>query len=154
MADPVSLLACVLGTLEIGTRLTTALNGVLRTWKTAPAEILAIHNEISDLNIVLNYTRNALPSKTQHGENALRNINFREALLKEVDAAKEILDDIDNSISIFSAMQKIKRRVYWLKHNGNIEAKKGQLRSIRIRINELLSTYNVYVCFGSLTDAA
>ncbi|CAI4218969.1 unnamed protein product [Parascedosporium putredinis] len=53
MVEPFSVVASALGVMDVGARVSVGIVNVIRRWKNAPQDILDLHNEISDLRVLL-----------------------------------------------------------------------------------------------------
>ena len=118
--DPISILGTALTALEIGTRLTVALGKLIHSWKSAPLEILALHNDVSDLNVVLNQIRNALRTAE---DNPLHDEEFSAIVTGQLVLAKALMDELATEVGDLQLVRGPKRRLRWLRHGSAIEKK-------------------------------
>jgi DUF971 family protein len=139
--DPFSIFASVTTLLEVGLRASKELNGVIRIWKTAIPVIIALHNEVSDLNIVLDQTR--LAEGFVRAKGAKYDVGFLEALEHHIHQAQTVLGEINVLIREIKLQGKYKKKYTWLFKHTLARDLQQNLRDVRLRINELLVTYNV-----------
>jgi hypothetical protein len=149
--DPLSVVASVASLLEIGMRVSKELNGVIHTWKTAAPSIIALYNEITDLNVVLDHTRSA--QETVQAKGAKYDAAFLEAMNDNLRQCEKVMVELDTLVVELRSMGNLKMKYKWLRKNSVASEMQTQLRDIRVRINELLVAYNVLGAPLELIDA-
>jgi hypothetical protein len=112
---------------------------ITHTWKTAPLEILALSNEVTDLNIVLHYTKYACES----AKTVCANADLTEALEVHIQTARRFLTEVDNTLSQLAPMKELRKRTKWLQLSASLAVKKNELKNVRIRIRDLLQAYHM-----------
>jgi hypothetical protein len=137
--DPFTIIVGVLGTLDASTRLASKASKIIATLKNAPADILALMNELEDLRVVLNEAEFA----REKIENAAQgNPSLHSALRMELESARLEVDELEIILDNTWNM-KMQKRITWLRKQGNIEKRRAQLRNCRERLRDLLVTHNV-----------
>ncbi|KAK3321994.1 ankyrin repeat-containing domain protein [Apodospora peruviana] len=141
MADPLSIIAGVLGTLDASIRLAERLGNLVQGWKNAPTEIYALYNEISDLSVVLDHARTAQKTLVcaEAGERAGTDLGQLLGTAQNTMAALEgLLDEL-------MAIPRLKKRVQWIRRKSYIIAKKDELKEARAKITDVLVSHNISV---------
>jgi hypothetical protein len=139
MAEIFGVLAAVVGVLDVVTRVSMRLIAIKNTWKKAPLEILALSNEVTDLNIVLHYTRDAC----KRVKTGCANAEFTEALDEHIRTATLLLTEVDKILSPLPSMKELKKRRKWLQLKKSLIVKKNELNDVRTRIRDLLQAYHM-----------
>jgi len=141
--DPRAATAGFTSTLEYGMSLSFRTNAVIESWRNAPPLMCALHNEISDLVVVLDNTRAAaetavLDAKTKSGEL----LNDLERPLVEV---FRLLQAVDGLVGELLTARDERQRCKILSKNGRTASFQDRLRDVRITLYNCLLTHNVYV---------
>lgn len=139
--DPFSIFVSVATLLEVGMRASRELGGVIQTWKGAPPAILALYNEVSDLNIVLDHTRSV--GETIDAKGAKYDAKFLEALDDHLYQARKLLTELEILVLSLKDLSSVKKKYKWLFRNTDASGLQHRLREVRARVNELLIAYNV-----------
>jgi hypothetical protein len=140
MADPISILSGVVSLLDVSRRASSGLLALCRDLKNAPELILALSNEVSDINVVLsrmNDSRMAADSASK------QNLSFLTTLEYQFDKAKVLLSDLERLLRTLSQEKSRTQRIKWVLRKSNAEELKNQLREVRVKMNETLVSYNV-----------
>lgn len=150
MADPLSICSATLSIIDASVRLSGRLRGVVKLWKDAPAEILALQDEILDLSVVLGHARSASEDtsttaalRTAYYQHA-RNTNVHVDLERELRNIGDLLKGVDEFVSRLLEMRNIRKRWSWVKGSSAFAiAKKEQIREVRLRVSEIFTAYLV-----------
>lgn len=142
--DPISLIASVATLLEVGMRVSREMDGVIKTWSTATPVIFAIYNEVSDLNVVLDHMSHAWATVRDgpDGESKYQQ-QFLEAFNAGLEQAEALLEQLEKMVVELKGLGSLKRKYQWLKKNTVAAELQGRLRDVRMRLTELLITFNV-----------
>src|SRR3569833_150985 len=149
MADPFSLIAAAIGVLDVGIRTGSELASLGRAWLTAPDEIMAVQNEVSDLQAVLHHSTEALRSVPLGLAN--NRASFASALNAQLEQARALLDDLSLIVNKILAMTPKRRRAMWTRERSSVNGIRTKLREPRARIHEMLISHGLYV-FCRLRD--
>ncbi|KAI0439742.1 hypothetical protein F4803DRAFT_27368 [Xylaria telfairii] len=141
MADPFSILAGAAGLADVAIKTSLKLCSLVSEFKTAPALILALSNEITEISIVLervDESRKAVESlgDWQHDAGFLNDLNG------QLNNARTILGDLGALAAILSLGNSPAERFRWLRKKKHAAQLKGRLKAARERINELLVAHN------------
>ncbi|KAK1749751.1 hypothetical protein QBC47DRAFT_395262 [Echria macrotheca] len=137
MAEILGIIAAVAGLADVGVRLSFRLRNVVRTWVDAPDEILALNNEISDLATVLKFTEDTCQST----KSVYASEPFTRILEEYVNTASQLLNEIDDIATSLSSADKRKQKRKWVRLKASTIDKKEKLKSVRLKIRDLLVVY-------------
>lgn len=139
--DPFSVAAGVVGVLDSGIRLASGLRSLIETWRASVPEILSLHNEVADLNVILHRTEAARLGVllTATKQDAV----FAEALMDHLQQAESHLLAIEKLVAHVRSLVGSRRRFEWLRQKSRAERMKRDLRRVRVRINDLLLAHNM-----------
>ena len=137
--DPLSVAALVLNAIDVSAKVSGKVTRLAISLKNAPADILALANEIEDLRVVLHEAQGAREILEAAKKD---NPSFLEALCREIRHAQTQVDILDDVIDVALAANKARRWV-WVRQESHIARRKLELRQSRERIQELLATHNV-----------
>ena len=136
MADPLSITASIIAVVGAAEGITKTL-AKFKSIRNAPDELLALINEVSDLNIILSNVQSYIIHNTQKpqiSQEELQNISTL------INRAKEKLLELDQLIQYqlvkpesIPDRLKVSRRE-WLRARGTIEKLRQSLRDIRLNI--------------------
>jgi hypothetical protein len=146
--DPFSIVAFAATILELGLRVSGQMNGVISTWKTADPVILALANEISDLNLVLHHMSHTWHTVRNNAGGGAKggteyNESFLAALNDLLSHAERLLQQLEVVVLEVASLSKTRRKFVWLKRHGIAKDLQVRLRGVRTRATELLLAYNV-----------
>lgn len=139
MAEVFGIIAGVAGLADVGLRLTSRLREIRNNWKHAPVEIYALHNEVSELTAVLNFTRDAC--EHANTTNSIKGLGG--ALKRHIDSARLLLGYVETTMELIDSAKKGRKTMAWMKFRGEIMTKKEELKSIRLVIRDLLQAHQV-----------
>jgi Fungal N-terminal domain of STAND proteins len=139
--DPLSIIASALTILEVGTKVSKGLSEIINTWNGAPPAILALYNEISDLNVVLDHVSDA--QRTVKANGAKFDTQFLEALDEHLYQARQLLSQLETLVRELKDLSSVKKKYKWLFKNSEATNLQHRIREVRSRINDLLVAYNV-----------
>ena len=148
MADPLSITASIISIIGAADTVRRTLNKV-KTLKNAPADVLALHAEISDLTVVLDDVNFYIAdiSETEEASTISRRL---QCLAKLLDRAKTYVLDLD-SILHYQLVRngsldegfKVSR-VEWLRAKSTVESIRHRLRDVRQNIAMQMMSINSY----------
>jgi hypothetical protein len=139
--DPLSIVASIASVLQFGVSVSTGLGALISTWKNASPAIYALYNEVSDLNVVLDHAHRC--QETVALSATPLNAKFLASLSDQLTQARQILGKMEELVNQLVQLGGWKKRWKWLAKTNKATELKYRLRSVRIRINELLVAYNV-----------
>jgi len=137
--DPCSIAAGLIGLLDVSARLSGKARRIAHTIKNAPAQILALENELEDFRLVLNEVQQA-----QEQIIAARDVALPAVLSREIERAQRETDELEETVDLVTSTGK-NVGIRWLRKQSHIYIHKSRLREIRQRIQELLVTHNAFV---------
>jgi len=146
--DPLSIVASAASILELGLKVSKGVNGVITTWRSAAPVIFALHNEVSDLNVVLDHMTHAWTSIHAKSRDNKQDRHFLKAFHLQLDQAEDVLHQINREVQALRAMNSFKMKFKWLSRNSRVAGMQSRLKDVRMRLSELMLAYNVY---GPLT---
>lgn len=149
MADPLSITAAVLGTLDASIRISGKLGDLVQVWKDAPAEIYALYNEISDLSVVLDHARMARKSLVFADPGGKVGTDLGRLL----GTAQNTTTTLEELLNEMMALPRFKKRALWVKRKSSIATKKDELREVRSKINDILVAHNMWVSYSGYSLA-
>ena len=144
MAEVVGIISAVLGVLDVSTRGSQRLHQVVKAWINAPAEILALHNEIVDLRYLLDNIRDA-QAVVEVEADAQGNYGFVTALRTQLRRAEEHFQSLNGILDELSKIKKYRKKTKWICRERRVEQLKNGIRLVREHINNLLQVHNMYV---------
>ena len=159
---------------EVGIRLAQSLTQTIRTWKSAPDEILALHNSVAFLSLLLERVRQACvamgdyfasapasvtgsgtesgsySTTTDHSSNDKRipdrSPNFRDGLLEyQLRLATESLEKLIEFSARLSVGNKAVQRARWVRLKSGVVEETKRIRGIHGDIDRVLASYVAYV---------
>jgi hypothetical protein len=152
MADPLSVLASVVTLMGACSTIAKDSDSLIRKFKDAPDELLALSNEINDFQAVLSEIRNACLSHPQGNVPgpALVGHQLLMPLSDNVNRAREQLDDLGRFLT--SVTKHVDRstdlsvnRLEWVKRSRTLAKKRERLRETRLQIHFRLAANTAYV---------
>ncbi|KAM7193142.1 Ankyrin repeat-containing domain protein [Rhypophila sp. PSN 637] len=143
MAEIFGIVAGAAGLVEVGLKLSVRLRSLARTWNNASAEILSLHNEISDLSTLLHFTKSVCEESAHH-----LNLDgkFSDLINQHLNQAKSLLDQISHDLHILEVpeLQSPKRRkLKYLSLRSSLLARKNEANNIRTKLRECLQVYQL-----------
>jgi hypothetical protein len=138
--DPLSVAAFAVTVLQVGISVSVQINGVITTWKTADAVLLALANEASDLNLVLDHTYRAWQgiAECESQLPAARDETLSGTLASSLEQADTLLRRLQTLILDIGSRPRTRRRYAWLQRHSLTADLQGDLRNVRLRLTELL----------------
>ncbi|KAK4211496.1 ankyrin repeat-containing domain protein [Rhypophila decipiens] len=143
MAEIFGIIAGAAGLVDVGLKLSVRLRSLARTWNNASAEILSLHNEISDLSTLLHFTKSVCEESAHHLNLDGR---FSDLINQHLNEAKSLLDQISHDLHILEVpeLQSPKRRKWkWLNLRSSLLARKHEVNNIRTKLRECLQVYQL-----------
>jgi chromosome segregation ATPase len=140
MADPFTIVAGILSLVDVSARLSSKTRYIARTIKHAPAEILALGNELEDLRVVLHEVESCQEELSlMLKDRPAVHTSLVDEITKARDQVLQLEDVIDHVSSGEGNM-----RLRWLRKQRHIHDVQAELRKTRQRVQELLMSFNVY----------
>jgi hypothetical protein len=141
--DPLTIIVSAASLLEVGMKISKEVDGIIKLWTTASPVIYALHNEISDLNVVLDYMSHAWNAVNIKANGAKFDNHFLKAFNAQLEQAEDLLGQLDRLVTELRAASSFKMKLKWMKKNSRAAELQGKLRDVRSRLSELLAAYNV-----------
>ena len=134
--------AGVTSTLEFCMSLSSRTNTVIDSWTNTPSLMYALHNEISDLVVVLDNTRAATEAAVL--DNGKKSAELLDGLGGHLAEAYRLLKAVEKLVADLLAARDGRQRCRVLAKNGQAASFKDCLRDVRIRLDDCLLLHNVY----------
>lgn len=132
-------MAGVTSALDSSMSLSTNTNAVIESWRHAPPLMYALHNEISDLVVVLDNTSAATEVDTSR-----QHAKLLGDLEKPLAEARSLLAAVGNLVAELLEARDGKTRGRVLSKGGKMATFKDGLRDVRIALHDCLLLHNVY----------
>ncbi|KAK4225650.1 hypothetical protein QBC38DRAFT_482406 [Podospora fimiseda] len=139
MAEILGILAGVAGLADVGMKVSLRLRDIAQTWNNAPDEILALNNEVSDLIAILRFTEDAC----RMAKNIPADCTFTGAVEEHVKTAHRILEEIETVVILLKTTGGTNQKRIWVRLKQSTTEKKEELKAIRLKIWDLLQSYQV-----------
>ena len=138
--DPLSIAAFAATVLEVGIRVSGQVNGAITTWKTTDVVLLALANETSNLNLVLDHMYRAWQeiAECESQLPATRDETLSSTLASLLEDADKLLRRLQTLILDIGSRPRTRRRFTWLQKQSLAIDLQGDLRNVRLRLSELL----------------
>jgi len=138
--DPLSIAAFAATVLEVGIRVSGQVNGAITTWKTTDVVLLALSNETSNLNLVLDHMYRAWQeiAECESQLPATRDETLSSTLASLLEDADKLLRRLQTLILDIGSRPRTRRRFTWLQKQSLAIDLQGDLRNVRLRLSELL----------------
>lgn len=132
-------MAGVTSALDSSMSLSTRTNAVIESWRHAPPLMYALHNEISDLVVVLDNTSAATEVDTSRERTKLL-----DDLEKPLSEARRLLAAVEDLVAELLEARDGKTRGRVLSKGGKTANLKDRLRDVRIALHDCILLRNVY----------
>jgi hypothetical protein len=139
MSEILGLVAAISGVVDVGTSVGTCLRSISLKWKKAPVEIIGLSNEISDLKVLLEYTKDACKRFAAVCDDK----DFVDVLNRHMTVARRLLNQINDILEPLVRMRGFKKRANWIHLKESLMAKKEELQKVRANIKDLLQISNM-----------
>ncbi|KAI0424611.1 ankyrin repeat-containing domain protein [Xylaria sp. FL1042] len=126
MAEPFSILSATAGLADVSVRTSLKLRSLISEFKNAPALILALSNELTEISVVFERI------------NKSRQVCFLDCLGRQLNDARTILTDLEALTAVLSPGKPANKGFRWLRQKKHAAKLKSRLKEVRERINELL----------------
>jgi len=143
MVEPLSIAASALGALDVGARVSTGILDIIRKWKNAPHEIVALHNEITDLRVVLDqmvYAYQILSDGL-----AYQDAGFVAAVHDHLEKALCYLKSLQTFSMELQHLKGARRWKRWLGSQNEVNSMRANLNIIRTELSQLFLAQNMFV---------
>lgn len=128
--------ASVIGIVTAGVAIGKRINTIVKAWKNAPQEILALANEVSDLNLVLRTAEEALTERDACPSEA-------DKIISVVQRAKVAFDELDELSARYSRIIGLKNakkgRFVWIKEKTVVKTLHERVKQIRTEVVSLVA---------------
>lgn len=132
-------MAGVTSVLDSSMSLSARTNAVIESWHHAPPLMYALHNEISDLVVVLDSTSAATEVDTSR-----EHLKLLDDLEKPLAEALRLLGAVESLVMELLEARDGRTRGRVLSKNGQTETFKDRLRDVRTALYDCLLLHNVY----------
>ena len=133
--DPLSIAASIVGLIAAANQVAVGLNK-LASLRGAPAAVLQLNNEVSDLRLVLS---GAKPLLYKHDQIAASRGSGNPAVQLSIERAKKRLADLESVVlNRLMTRMGIIDRLGWLKEQDKIQAALVDLRTARLHITAMV----------------
>ncbi len=133
--DPLSIAASIVGLIAAANQVAVGLNK-LASLRGAPAAVLQLNNEVSDLRLVLS---GAEPLLYKHDQIAASRGSGNPAVQLSIERAKKRLADLESVVlNRLLTRMGIIDRLGWLKEQDKIQAALVDLRTARLHITAMV----------------
>lgn len=134
--------AGVTSALELGVSLSGRVNAVIESWHDTPPLMYALHNELSDLIVVLDNARSATEvSELSAGS---RPAEILRDLEQHLAGADRLLSEAEELVVELLAARDVRQRRRVLSRNGQTASLKDRLRDARVSLHNCLLRHNMY----------
>lgn len=145
--DPLSITASIIAVIGAAGRASEGALFIIRVWKAAPDEILAIVNELSDIQLVLRSANDTLNLTSSADKIPFLGEECSSGLVRMLNRAQEALQELaellyDKLLRVENVGEEIQvkfLRLRWVKERQNVRQLQTELRSLRANISALLS---------------
>ncbi|KAL1854016.1 hypothetical protein Daus18300_011606 [Diaporthe australafricana] len=139
--DLFTTMAGVTSLLESSVRLSGRTSAVIESWPKTPPLIYALHNELSDLIIILDNTRAATEVAIQDIEK--EHTELLADLEQPLAEAKAVLTAIENLVADLLEARHARTRWRVLSDHGQTASLKDHLRDVRVMLHDCLLLHNM-----------
>ncbi|KAI1423227.1 hypothetical protein F5Y12DRAFT_553733 [Xylaria sp. FL1777] len=141
MADPFSLLSAAAGLTDVSIRASLKLRTLISDFKNAPALILDLSNQITEISLVLERVKESRQAVETLGD-AQHDAGFLACLGGELDKAGGILIELESLAARLSPGKPANQGFRWLRQKKHAVKLNNRLKEVRQRINDLLVAHN------------
>lgn len=143
MADPFSVVASAIAIATAGVACSHSLLSIIETIRKAPEELIALSNEVTNLNYIINEARELCGSLAADSSSTSEFITNFETQLRD---AKDVLDILNVMVSEYKSMEQThKQLMLWLRKKKQATKCQMKLKGIRMNIREIIMTANTLV---------
>ncbi|KAI1429135.1 hypothetical protein F5Y12DRAFT_710346 [Xylaria sp. FL1777] len=140
MAEVFGVVSGAIGVLDVSTRGIQRLQQVVKTWINAPAELLALQNEVEDLRYLLDeIQRTAVAIETTAQQDA----GFAAALREQLRKARDHHQSLEYILDEMSRIKRFKKKFNWVRREGRVANLKRGFQQVREQISNLLVVHSV-----------
>lgn len=136
MAEAFAIFAAVPGLLDIAGRSSAGLVHAIKAWKSVPASLLALSNEVSDLKLVLDHVATLADPQ-------ISNSSLEDTLSQQLRKASQHLGELDSLMTEFNALPRYKQKTRWIAKRSKVEQLKNNIKEVRSKMADLLLIHNV-----------
>jgi hypothetical protein len=127
MADPLSVTASALTVIEVSSACAKILLQIIQSHRAAPAQLVALSNEVNDIKTVLDDIKTVCQSIEQEPSPSQ---GFLDMTSKQLAEAREILVELDGLLKRFMPLNS-SRRWRWPLNKGKAERLLQKLKEVR-----------------------
>lgn len=128
------MVAGVAGILEFGSRVSTKLRTVRRTWINASDDFISLQNDLADLELMFRTTEDIWSTMQQGNRRADLTSSLQQSALK----AAIILQSLEDFVDIMSNKTKTQMKRAWVRQKANVDAKRAELGELRAKMRDVL----------------
>jgi predicted nucleic acid-binding Zn-ribbon protein len=137
--EVLGILAATVGVLKVGSKVSSKLRDIIKTWQNVPAELLALHNELEDLRIVLDEMRSCEKDIEATFQGPLHRVD---ALRRQIRCAERHLTTLDNLVEELYQLKGSKKKLKWIREKREIGVILRQIRTAREAMSGILVTHS------------
>ncbi|CRK17831.1 hypothetical protein BN1723_011398, partial [Verticillium longisporum] len=137
VAEAFSILAGVVGVLDVGSRVSKRLRSLRQAWKNAPHEILQLQNEITNFRVLLCYTRDVCDAADGCSEEDLSN-----SLERHLTSVNACLGSLECLLNDDNLKEISKMRYWWIQHKNAVILERNRLKEAHRSIRMLCDVFN------------
>lgn len=140
MAEVFGIVSAAISVFDVSSHGIQRLQRVVKAWRNAPAELLALQNEAGDLRCLLDEIRNAeatIKVAAQH------NTLFITVLHEQLQKAEDHFHSLSGMLDELAKLKRHKQKFGWIRQEGRVEKLKSDFRQVRENMNTLLLAHNV-----------
>ena len=149
--DPITAVGAAAGSLkvaEIAIRLTQIVTQTFRTWRNAPDELLALHNSIVFLGVLLGRVKETCLTIQESATDSKKpeiNPEVQKALEHQLGLATACLERLTGLSERLSVGGKAVQRARWVRLRSTVVEETRRIREIHRDIDSVLTSYVAYV---------
>lgn len=140
--DQIATSAGVASALEFCMSLCSRTDAIIESWHSTPPLMFALHNELSDLVVVLDSARAA--AETAVLDNGKQHTEFFSELKQPLTEAFRLLTVVEDLTAKLLEARDGRARGSVLSKDGKTATFKNRLRDVRIALDDCLLLHNVY----------
>ena len=135
MAEIVSLVLAVAGTLDVAARTSSIVARLMRDWKEAPAQIALLSEEIKVQRYMMLQLKEFCESPSASSRNAFQ-VTVINSLLQRADS---LWLELERIVEILDKRADRERKMKWIGNAHKVASLREKLRELRLAMLEMLS---------------
>ena len=140
MADPLSATASAITVIALCTQCMKQLRSLICSLRDVPNELVALSNEISDLELILEEVKDTSESIEKNPAGNLRSANL---ISEQLEKAKSTMNELDELTKKFAKVRPGKmqmERFAWLSKGTDVKVLQKKLQKVKSNLSTLLAT--------------